>query len=32
MPPRTLNRTRQDLADFLRQKREKLARVAVRRG
>jgi transcriptional regulator with XRE-family HTH domain len=29
MPPRTLNRTRQDLADFLRQKREKLSPQAV---
>lgn len=29
MPPRTLNRTRQELADFLRQKREKLTPQAV---
>ena len=29
MPPRTLNRTRQELADFLRMKREKLSPQAV---
>ncbi|HEI8865785.1 helix-turn-helix transcriptional regulator [Serratia sp. AKBS12] len=29
MPPRTLQRTRQELADFLRQKREKLTPLAV---